>query len=206
MISIATLGINIEAFSMLKAVVPIVFLFNAAIQDWRRRELDASAWAPMVIMGFFFLGLELASPFRVWNIVLKLITTLITLLIPYFLHLYELGDAVVVISLSLVHVSTTKPILGGFFLTTPFPDFGFTMLWNTELITLLLFLLKKVYKSALRKRLLTVGNTSSTRIEAVRENKGGKALFLKQELPLVSFLLPGYVLTILFGSIIPLPF
>jgi len=186
-------------------------LFNAAIQDWKRRELNASAWAPIVIVGFFFLVLELVTS-KAWDIVSKLTITLITLLLPYFLHLYELGDAVVIISLSIAHVSTIRPILGGFFLTTFFPDFGLTMLWNTELIMILISSLRKIYNYALgrRRRLMEEhpedGSILSIDVEAFEKNGVDKTHFLKKEVPLVSFLLPGYVLTIFFGSIIPLPF
>ncbi|MEM3711927.1 MAG: hypothetical protein QXR97_00070 [Thermoproteota archaeon] len=212
MIQIVLWEHGFEAFRLLRTILPIVLLSNAALQDLRHRELNASAWFPMIIMGIVFLGVELATSPRAVGIIVRLVITLVILLLPYFLHLYELGDVIVIISLSLTHISTTEPILGGFFIIRLFPDFGLTMLWNTELIMLFLVLLKTIYELASGnwgKR--KVGKHSpdsnvSLNLVVIRKNENSRASFFKQETPLISFLLPGYVLTILFGSIFPLPF
>ncbi|MDW8033921.1 MAG: hypothetical protein RMI79_03150 [Nitrososphaerota archaeon] len=205
MISITSWESNIGALGIFRAFLPMIPLFKAALRDWKHRELDASTWIPMILMGIFFLGAELATSLT-WNIVLKIVITLIILLFPYFLHLYELGDAIAIISISLTHISTTKPILGGFFITTIFPDFGLTMLWNTELIMLLVASLETAYglASSGRRKSLNL-NAFPPYFCIVKEKDLSKASFLKREAPLVSFLLPGYVLTVLFGSIIPIP-
>lgn len=202
-----------EPFTIVKSLLPVALLFNAAIQDFRRRELNASAWAPIITLGIVSLGVELLASLNVGDVVTRLGITIVTLSLPYFLRLYELGDAIIVIGLSLTHISTTRPFLGGCFLRTLFPDFGLTVLWNTEIIMLLIVLSKRFFDLVSEGRGETLTNSKPLHAKithgippkAVRENKR-RSSFLKQKIPLVSFILPGYVVTILFGSLTPLSF
>ncbi|MEM1558615.1 MAG: hypothetical protein QXT26_03055 [Thermoproteota archaeon] len=201
---------DFEPFTIVKSFLPVVLLFNAAIQDFRHRELDASAWVPIIILGIFSLGFELLASLNVGGVVTRLGVTIITLSLPYFLRLYELGDAIIVIGLSLTHISTTRPFLGGGFLRTLFPDFGLTVLWNTEIIMLLIVLSKRFldlvsenwWEIFTNSKLLHARITHGITLKAVKENKR-EGSFLKQKIPLVTFILPGYAVTILFGSLIP---
>jgi len=203
-------GESIGVPVLIRAVLPIAPLLNAAVQDFKRRELDASAWVPILVVGIVFLVVELAASSNTGGIVARLVITLTTLLLPYFLHLYKLGDAIVMIGLSLTHVSTTKPILGGFLLTALHPDFGLTVLWNTEIIMLLLTLLEAFCKASSRGLKRGAASSKATSEEAspipLWVGRGKIRRFFRREAPLVSFLLPGYVVTILFGSLVPLPF
>jgi len=203
-----------EAFNHIKNFIPVVLLLNAAVQDFKRKELGASAWLPIITLGVFSLCVELtASPNRVETIT-RLVATLTTFSTLYFLNLYEAGDAVIVIGLSLTHISTKKPLVRGCFIQTLFPDFGFTILWNTELMMLILVSLKTVSKKASEALRTCIVKNMLLHIKIAHlmfSNKTNgedcdKPSVLKQKIPLVSLLLPGYVITILFGSIAPLPF
>jgi len=197
---------SLGALETIRIFLPPLLLLEAAIQDFKNRELDASAWLPLVILGIVYIGVELLDSSCLMDIVAKLVVTLTTVFLPYFLNLYEIGDAVIMAGLSLTHISTTRPFLRGSFLRIFFPDFGLTILWDTEIIMLLTALSKTLCNLALRRPVrflleekVGVGIAHSNTIKRYFE------AFLKQNTPFVSLLLPGYVVTLLFGSIIPLP-
>lgn len=204
----------LESLTITRNFLPVIFLFNAAAQDLKNRELDASAWVPMIMLGIVSLGVELAASLNIWKVIMSVVVTLATLCLPYFFKLYELGDAIMMIGLGLTHISTMRPVLGGFFLRTLFPDFGLTVLWNTELIMIVTALLKRLYDLASGGWGKSPTSDKSPYARApylisprsAKEDKHAEASFLKHTIPLVSFLLPGYVVTILFGSLVPPPF
>ena len=202
-----------EVFNHIRNFVPIVLLLNAAVQDLKHRELDASAWLPIITLGVFSLSVELTASSNRVETIMRLVVTLTIFFTLYFLNFYGAGDAVVMTGLSLTHISTKKPMVKGCFLQTLFPDFGFTILWNTELIILMLISLKivskmisKAFKTHIVKNKLHVKIAQLMFSEKTGGEDREEPSVLKQKAPLVSLLLPGYLMTILFGSIVPLPF
>lgn len=203
-----------ELFNSIKNFIPLLLLIKAAVQDFKQKELDASSWLPIIILGGLSLGVELTVSPNGVEVIMRLVVTLTVFSTLYFLNLYEAGDAVMMIGLSLIHISTKRPLVGGCFLQTLFPDFGFTILWNTELLVLILISLKTAFKTfsrALKKdivnnRLFDIKTAHLMFPGKIRGKDYVEPNVLKQKIPLVSLLLPGYVVTILFGSIAPLPF
>jgi|YelNatPaOPRAMG01_1025707.scaffolds.fasta_scaffold32532_2 hypothetical protein len=205
---------GLQAFSSLRIFFSALLLCHAAIQDIKRRELEASAWVPIILLGVSTLIVELAVFSQLETILPKLALTLATLSLLFLLGLYELGDALMLIGIGLTHISTTRPLVQGCLLQLPFPDFSLTVLLNAELFSLTIIVLNLVHNlnsgalAEVRKKFLREKLIHLLLLKAVKPDveTGRRIVFVKQTVPMVLFILLGYVATLLFGSLIPLPY
>ncbi len=213
----------LQAFSSLKTLVSIFLLCHAAAQDFENRELEASAWVPVILLGALTLILELTvSPFE--TILAKVFLNIILLSLFFLLGLYGLGDALILAGVSFTHVSTTRPLLQGRLLQLSFPEFGITVLLNAELLssaTMVLNMVRNLRSGAwstvlkgepFHRRLayMLLLRAVEQRIGAGLEGcsadgSENRMVFVKQTIPMALFIFFGYVVTLLFGSLIPLP-
>ncbi|MEM3390251.1 MAG: hypothetical protein QW491_12710 [Thermoproteota archaeon] len=210
-----------EAFSCL-TVFEIILLCQAAFQDLKKRELDASAWLPILLLGLSAFILQLASNMLLETF-FKLVQTMSLLGLLLFIGLYGPGDALILVSICLTHVSTTRPLLHGGLLRFFHPDFSLTVLLNAEILSSTsvasnLFHnlrsgawssspsepFKKRFTSMLLFRAVRKGDESSPNGLDIG-GAAGRIVFVKKTVPLAFFILIGYVVTLLFGSLLPLP-
>ncbi|MBO3833258.1 MAG: hypothetical protein FGF51_07785, partial [Candidatus Brockarchaeota archaeon] len=122
----------------------------------------------------------------------------------------------------LTHVSTTMPLLHGGLLRVFYPDFSLTVLLNAEILSSTIVASNLVHnlrsgawgsypsepfkKRIIRMLLLrAVGNGESSLKELDIGSAGSGIVFVKKTVPLAFFILPGYLATLLFGSLLPLP-
>jgi hypothetical protein len=212
-----------QAFSCFKTFLPVVLLCRAALQDLEEREVDASAWLPILLLGLSNLVLELASN-MLQETFFKVFQAISLMGLLLLLRLYGPGDALILVGICLTHVSTTRPLLQGRFLQLFYPDFSLTVLLNAEVLSLATVasnLLRNLCSGAwrtlpkeepLRKRIasMLLPNTVRLRVEAPRggcaAGSGGcRIVSAKQTVPMALFILLSYVATLLFGSLIPVP-
>ncbi|MEM2940163.1 MAG: hypothetical protein QW304_01210 [Thermoproteota archaeon] len=204
---------GLQAFSILRTVFSALLLCHAAVQDVKNRELESSAWAPIILIGVSTLIMELVSS-RLETILPRLALILSTLSLLFLLGLYELGDALILIGIGLTHISTTRPLAQGCLLQLPFPEFSLTVLLNAELFSLTIIVLNLVhnlYSGALaevREKILREKILHLLFLKAVKPDveTGRRIMFVKQTVPMALFIFLGYVATLLFGSLIPLPY
>ncbi|MEM2088633.1 MAG: hypothetical protein QXF52_08220 [Thermoproteota archaeon] len=209
----ACLDLGLQTFSSLRIVFFALLLCNAAIQDVKNRELEASAWVPIILIGVSTLIVELVFS-RLETILPRLALILATLSLLFLLGLYELGDALILVGIGLTHISTTKPLIKGCLLQLPFPEFSLTVLLNAELFSLIIIVLNLVhnlYSGALadvREKVLREKVLHLLFLKAVKPGveTGQSIKFVKQTVPMVLFIFLGYAATLLFGSLIPLPY
>jgi hypothetical protein len=209
---------GLQAFSSFKTPLSILILCHAAFQDLKKRELGASAWVPILLLGVLTLILEPAST-TLLEKALSLVQTLSVLSTLFLLGLYGLGDALILAGICLTHVSTTRP-LQGCLIRLLYPDFSLTVLLNAEILSLTTVASNLVhnlrsgawdslsreepFKRRVARMLLLRAVRQS--VEAPEEAYNGRKMFFaKQTVPMVVFILPGYVATLLLGSLIPLP-
>jgi hypothetical protein len=181
-----------------------------------KRELVASSWLPILLLGALTLILEPAS--TILERAPSLIQTLSVLITLFLLGLYGLGDALILAGICLTHVSTTRPLLQGCLLRLLYPDFSLTVLLNSEILSLMMILSNFVHnlragawgnlkEESFKKRVMKM-----LLLRAVRQGvedlgkvyDGQKTFFVKKTVPMVVFILPGYVATLFLGSLIPL--
>lgn len=209
---------DIQDFLGLKALFIVPMLCYAAYQDLENRELDASTWASMLILGISMITLEF-TPTMLPQMFLKLTQSIALLTMFLLLGLYELGDALILIGICLAHVSTSRPLLGGHFLKPYFPDFSLTVLLNSEIFSLTTMLSNLIHNlrsgawntlavdEPFQKKvfcmlfLRTVGQG----LDARKGHATNHSTFVKRTIPVVLFILPGYVVALIFGSLLPLP-
>jgi hypothetical protein len=207
-------NIGLQAFSSLRIIFSTLLLCHAAIQDIKHRELEASAWVPVILFGVSTLIIELAVSSSLETILSRLVLMLATLSLLFLLGLYELGDALILAGIGLTHISTTRPLVQGRLLQMPFPEFSLTVLLNAELFsltTIVLNLVHNLHSGALaevRKKIFHGKIIHLLLLKAVKPSveTGRRIVFVKQTVPMVLFILLGYVATLLFGSLIPMPY
>lgn len=205
---------GLQAFSSLRIVFSALLLCHAAVQDVKHRELDASAWVPIILLGVSTLIMELTVFSQPETILPRLALILSTLSLLFLLGLYELGDALILVGIGLTHVSTTKPLVQGCLLRLPFPEFSLTVLLNAELFSLTIIVLNlahNLYSGALaesRNNILREKIFNLLFSKAVKPGveTGQGIIFVKQTVPMALFIFLGYAATLLFGSLIPLPY
>ncbi|MBO3755209.1 MAG: hypothetical protein FGF53_10120 [Candidatus Brockarchaeota archaeon] len=209
----------LQAFSCFKTLFPVILLSQAALQDLEKRELDVSAWLPILLLGVSALALELASSVLLETF-FKLVQTLSLLGLLLLLRLYGPGDALIMVGVCLTHVSTARPLLQGCFLKLFYPDFSLTVLLNAELLsltTIALNLLRNLHSGGcrnlpkaepFRKMFVCALLKTVSRGEASEECAAGSGgcgvVSVKQTVPMALFILLSYVVTLLFGSLLPL--
>jgi hypothetical protein len=211
----------LQAFACFKTVLEMLLLCPAVFQDLENRELDASAWLPILLLGVSALTLELASNMLL-ETVLKTVQTLSLLGLLLLLGLYGPGDALILVGICLTHVSTTSPLLQGSLLRFSNPDFSLTVLLNAEILSsatvasnLFHNLRSGAWSSSqpgepFRRRvsrmllLRAVGEEESSRKKLAQSTLSRK-VFVKKTVPLTFFILISYGVTLLFGSLVPLP-
>lgn len=216
------MGLNqFQSFSFFKTFLTVVLLCRAALQDLEEREVDASAWLPILLLGLSALALELASNMLLETF-FKLFQAIGLMGLLLLLRLYGPGDALILVGICLTHVSTTRPLIQGRFLQLFYPDFSLTVLLNAEVLSLATIASnlfrnlcsgawRTMSKEPLRKRIASMLlNTVSRRVEAplggcASGSDGCRIVFAKQTVPMMLFILLSYVATLLFGSLIPLP-
>lgn len=210
-----------QAFACL-TVFEIIMLCHAAFQDLEKRELDASAWLPILLLGLSAFILQLASN-MLFETFFKLVQTMSLLGLLLLLGLYGPGDALILAGVCLTNVSTTRPLLQGGLLRVFHPDFSLTVLLNAEILssaTVASNLFHNLRSGAwgpypgepFKKRIVHMlllravrnGGESSPRGLDAGSAEGG-IVFVKKTVPLAFFILPSYVVTLLFGSLLPLP-
>ena len=209
---------GLQAFSGLKTLLSLLILCHAAFQDLEERELGASAWLPILLLGALTLILEPAQ--LLLETALSIIHTLSVLSILFLLGLYGLGDALILAGICLTHVSTTRPLLQGCLVKLLYPDFSLTVLLNSEILSLTMIASNLAHnlrsgawdsmpkEEPFKKRVVKMLLLRAVKqcVEAQGEAcNAQKKFFAKQTVPMVVFILPGYVATLLFGSLIPLP-
>lgn len=210
----------LQAFSCFKMLFPVILLSHAALQDLEKRELDVSAWLPILLLGLSALALELASRVLLETF-FKLVQTLSLLGLLLLLRLYGPGDALILVGVCLTHVSTARPLLQGRFLKLFYPDFSLTVLLNAELLSLTpiaLNLLRNLRSGAWRNLpkaepfrerftrtlLKTVSRGEAPSGECSTGSGGCGVVSVKQTVPMALFILLSYMVTLLFGSLLPL--
>ncbi|MGQ9479524.1 MAG: hypothetical protein ACUVQ0_05895 [Thermoproteota archaeon] len=176
------------------------FLTYAALQDVRSREISIFTWGPVLATGVFSGAVSiLVSPLHILprTVVFTALTVVFSAL-----GLLKAGDTVLLLGIGLSHVPLERPLISGMFLNIFSPGFGLTVLLNTELLSLTLIPAKIVNglkKGGWRKALSRI-------ILSVRKHSAHKHDYSHAEIhgnPLVPFMLPGYLFTLLFGSILP---
>lgn len=213
---------DLQAFSDLRIIFSTLLLCHAAVQDLKHKELEASAWIPIVLLGVSTLIFEITVFSQLETVLPRLALMLTILSLMFLLGLYELGDAIILVGIGLTHISTTRPLVQGCLLQLPFPEFSLTVLLNAELFSLTTIVsnlvhnlgsgaLAEVKKKLFHKRLVYMlllkavkRGVETGREEYVTEDSK-RMMFVKQTVPMVLFILLGYVATLLFGSLIPMP-
>lgn len=210
-----------QAFSCL-TVFEIILLCHAAFQDLKKRELDASAWLPILLLGLSAFILQLASNMLLENF-FKLVQTMSLLGLLLLLGLYGPGDALILVSICLTHVSTTRPLLQGGLLRVFHPDFSLTVLLNAEILSSTIVasnlfhnirsgawgsfpgepFKRRIVRMLLLRAVRNRGEPSQKGLDT--GGAGSRIVFVKKTVPLAFFILIGYVVTLLFGSLLPLP-
>ncbi|MGC8831620.1 MAG: hypothetical protein ACP5PQ_03470 [Thermoproteota archaeon] len=208
----ACFDLGLQAFSSLRIVFSALLLCNAAFQDVKNRELEASAWVPIILIGISTLIVELVFS-RLETILPKLALILSTLSLFFLLGLYELGDALILVGIGLTHISTTQPLAQGRLLQLPFPEFSLTVLLNAELFSLAIIVLNLVHNlhsgalAEVRGKVLREKVLHLFFLKAVKPGveTGRRIMFVKQTVPMALFIFLGYAATLLFGSLVPMP-
>ncbi|MEM3646873.1 MAG: prepilin peptidase [Thermofilum sp.] len=222
MIGLEVLNHGLQAFLSVKTLVSTILLCHAAFQDLEGRRVEASAWFPLILLGVLTLMLELTfSPLE--SLLERVVSSISLLSLFLLLGLYGLGDALILAGLGLAHVSTTRPLLQGSLLQLPLPEFSLTVLLNAEILSSAMMVSNIAHNlrsgawrtvlkgESFRKRLSymllfrAVGRRVAVAPESCSDNAGGRMVFVKQTVPMVLFILLGYVATLFFGSIIPMP-
>lgn len=207
-----TTCLGLQTFLSLRIAFSTLFLCHAAFQDVKHRELEASAWVPIILLGVSTLIIELTVSSKLETILPRLMVMLVTLTLMFLLGLYELGDTLLLIGIGLTHISITQPLLQGCLLQLPFPEFSLTVLLNAELFSLIMIALNLIHN--LYSGALTEGGEKPFHEKIIRllffkavkpiVETGQSIKFVKQTVPMVLFILIGYVATLLFGSLIPI--
>ncbi|MGB9718689.1 MAG: prepilin peptidase [Thermoproteota archaeon] len=203
-----------QAFSFFKTFLPVVLLCPAALQDLEKREVDASTWLPILLLGLSTLVLELASSMLLETF-FKLFQAVSLIGLLLLLRLYGPGDALILAGICLTHVSTTRPLLQGRFLQLFYPDFSLTVLLNAEVLsftTIASNLLRNLRSGAWRtlpkeeplgKRVASMLLLKTVSQGEAAGSGGCRTVSAKQTVPMALFILLSYVATLLFGSLIP---
>lgn len=210
---------SLQAFLSVKTLVSMLLLCHAASQDLEGREVEASAWVPVILLGVLTLMLELkVSPLE--TLLARAVSTIGVLSLFLLLGLYGLGDALILAGLGLTHVSTTRPLFQGSLLQLPLPEFSLTVLLNAEILssaTMVSNIVHNVRSGAWStvlkgepfQRRLAYALLRRAVEHGVDAGPGEysekRIVFVKQSVPMVLFIFFAYVATLLFGSLIPLP-